>query len=65
MKKGKWSLKEEEQLIELVQKHGLGKRFCGLIFRSLENSVLRNLFFKFSPVLFQALQLILAGPALY
>ncbi|XP_032855504.2 snRNA-activating protein complex subunit 4 isoform X2 [Tyto alba] len=24
VKKGKWSLKEEEQLIELVQKHGLG-----------------------------------------
>ncbi|NXR52321.1 SNPC4 protein, partial [Hippolais icterina] len=25
VKKGKWSLKEEEQLIELVQKHGLGR----------------------------------------
>lgn len=36
VKKGKWSLKEEEQLIELVQKHGLGKCFCGLIFRNLE-----------------------------
>ncbi|XP_054249221.1 snRNA-activating protein complex subunit 4 [Indicator indicator] len=25
VKKGKWSLREEEQLIELVQKHGLGR----------------------------------------
>lgn len=31
VKKGKWSLKEEEQLIDLVQKHGLGECFYGLI----------------------------------
>jgi len=34
VKKGKWSLKEEEQLIDLVQKHGLGEFSCGLIFSS-------------------------------
>ncbi|PKU38158.1 snrna-activating protein complex subunit 4 [Limosa lapponica baueri] len=42
VKKGKWSLEEEEQLIELVEKHGLGKCFCGLIFRILEKPTKRR-----------------------
>uniref|UniRef100_A0A8C5UHG0 Small nuclear RNA activating complex polypeptide 4 n=1 Tax=Malurus cyaneus samueli TaxID=2593467 RepID=A0A8C5UHG0_9PASS len=44
VKKGKWSLEEEEQLIDLVEKHGLGRCFCGSIYRSLELSL------RFSPL---------------